>query len=309
MIIRTKDFHLSATVESGQIFRFRLEQDGYRILHAEKEFIVRQAGSRLYVHGIRRRFLEHFFRLDEDHAALQRRIWDPILDPAIRLYNGLRILRQDPWECSIAFLCSQMSNITRIRRNMEFFAREFGTRKNSKFFSFPKQTSFDLKKLGKANLGYRASYISQASGLLNEHLFRTLRTLPYSEAKARLIDVPGIGEKVADCILLYSLEKTEAFPVDVWIKRVMEELYFGGKPTSEKRIREFAQSYWGKDAGYAQQYLFHWRRMLGKEKQMQTNPFTLPTPGRRREMVSEACEVPEENVGERSKHQIGAIRT
>ena len=277
-VIQISDFNLAATVESGQIFRWEAVPGGYRIAHGNAFFEVVQKGDKLRFGGISRKQLSAFFRLDEDHVAMVRRIDDPTLRQAVELHYGLRLIRQDPWECSIGFLCSQMSNVKRIMQNMQFFSSRFGERRVNvvgEHYTFPDPALLgDSRKLKGARLGYRAKYIAAASRMLTDDFFAELRRLPYLEAKQRLMGVPGVGEKVADCILLYSLEKMEAFPVDVWVKRVMEERYFGGKQTTEKSIRAFAAEKWGNDAGYAQQYLFHWRRMVGKER-MGTNA---PTP-------------------------------
>ena len=128
-------------------------------------------------------------------------------------------------------------------------------------YSFPEKIDYvdDSRNLG---LGFRAKFVGNAFKKIDREWLGSLRSKPYEEAKQALIALPGVGPKIADCVLLFSLEFSQAFPVDVWIKRVMEELYFNSQKTPEKKIAEFAQEYFGKNAGYAQQFLYHYRRLL-----------------------------------------------
>ena len=109
-------------------------------------------------------------------------------------------------------------------------------------------------------MGYRDKFILEINKKVDKRFIEKLKKMKYDDAKAELKKLPGIGDKVADCILLFSLDHLEAFPIDTWIKKVMEKLYFGGKSVSNKRIREFAQHYFGKYAGYAQEYLYYYAR-------------------------------------------------
>lgn len=192
---------------------------------------------------------------------------DPALTSAVKRYSGLRILKQDPWECTIAFLCSQFSNIKKIKKNLECIAQQFGKPiifKGKSFFTFPKPGEInDTAKLKACAVGFRAKYILGVNEQVSDAFFTRLHPLPYERAKEKLIELPGIGEKVADCILLFSLGFTEAFPVDVWMERALKETYFKGKKVSFKNMAAFGRQRWGKFAGYAQQYLYHWQRLHG----------------------------------------------
>jgi len=256
--LATTDFDLESTVESGQIFRWEKEGSGYRISHAAEHFHIEQKGNTLTYKGTTQEFLTRFFGLDVDYAAIKKSLGrDRTLATAIKAYPGIRILRQDPWECTVGFLCSSFSNIKKIQMNMRKLAECFS---DGKKFPLPTQLNHH-GKIKACSTGYRSKYIYETSRNVSPLYFQHLQAQPYEKAKEALMRLPGIGEKVADCICLFALGHTEAFPVDVWIKRVMEELYFNGKTMKEKEIRAFAARQWGPYAGYAQQYLFHWRRL------------------------------------------------
>jgi N-glycosylase/DNA lyase len=137
-------------------------------------------------------------------------------------------------------------------------AKEFG--KNGKFPSPGKIN--DLQKIKKCATGFRAKYIYAANSMVDDEYFAKMKKKKYENAMNSLMKLPGVGEKVADCICLFSLGKTEAFPIDVWIQRMMTKIYFNGKKTKMKEIKKFALERWGKNAGYAQQFLYHWGRHL-----------------------------------------------
>ncbi len=222
-------------------------------------------------------------RLDDDLKAIQAEIaGDPNVAAQVERYPGLRVLRQDPWECLIAYICSANSNIETIHRNMERLSDEFGepltlphpqgegtatiTRN-----TFPKPV--DLAEAGEAELrrlklGFRAPYVHQAAIAVAERRLDLdhLIAAPYLESKAELMALKGIGDKIADCIALMSMEKMEAFPIDVWVRRALADWYFPGQKTPTNRILlEWAQRYFGRYAGYANQYLFHGRRLRDRK--------------------------------------------
>ena len=222
-------------------------------------------------------------RLDDDLKAIQAEIaGDPNVAAQVERYPGLRVLRQDPWECLIAYICSANSNIETIHRNMERLSDEFGeplTLPNPQGEgtgtitrnTFPKPV--DLAEAGEAELrrlklGFRAPYVHQAAIAVAERRLDLEQVVaaPYQEAKAELMALKGIGDKIADCIALMSLEKMEAFPIDVWVRRALADWYFTGQKTPTNRILlEWAQRYFGRYAGYANQYLFHGRRLRDRK--------------------------------------------
>ena len=221
-------------------------------------------------------------RLDDDLKAIQSEILsDPQVAAQVARYPGLRVLRQDPWECLIAYICSANSNIETIHRNLERLSDEFGeplTLPNPSMeaattitrHTFPKPV--DLAEAGEAELrrlklGFRAPYVHQAALAVAEKRLNLdhLAAAPYPEAKAALMSLKGIGDKIADCIALMSLEKLDAFPIDVWVRRALADWYFPGQKTPTNPVLlEWAQVYFGRYAGYANQYLFHGRRLRDK---------------------------------------------
>lgn len=265
--IKVSDFDLSSTLDSGQVFGFEKNNSGYQgIVRGEKVILV-QSGSRLMVSGqFRSNFrkeLHDFFDLDYD---LKKVLWvidgEESFGASVQTIRGLRLIHQDSWEALACFIISSNNNVKRIQGIWKNLTK----RLSSKPDCFPSVADIArsheriLRELG---LGYRAPFLYRAASFLshNPKCLEVICEAPYQEAKRRLLAFPGIGEKVADCALLYGFRKLEAFPVDIWILRVMRKLFFKNKPVSEDRIRSFGQKRWGELAGYVQQYLFHGARM------------------------------------------------
>ena len=273
-------FDLGASLESGQAHRWKKSNDWYAgVVHGE--FIqIRQTGQVVeFASGPSPEetaaiMLRDYFRLDDDIDAIYSDInRDGRVASMVRKYPGLRILRTEPWECLVAFICSANNNIARIHQLMERMADEFGsplTLNGYTRHTFPSPADLaeagegELRRLG---LGFRAPYVDQASKAVLEGKLDLpdLIRMPYPEAKAALMEQKGIGSKIADCIAVFSLEKLEAFPIDVWIRRALAEWYFPGQKTPPDRILlEWAQEHFGRYGGYAQQYLFHGQRLRKK---------------------------------------------
>ena len=223
--------------------------------------------------------LSGYFRLDDDVEAIYCDITkDSRVAEMVNKYRGLRLLRVEPWECLVSFICSANSNLARIQANMEAMSDAFGqplTLDGYVRHTFP--TPERLADAGEASLralglGFRAPYVAQAAVRVagGDLLLESLRKMPYPEAKEQLMELPGVGPKIADCVLLHSLDKLEAFPIDVWVRRALWEWYFpsedpeqGQKPPPDRAMLEWALEHFGPYAGYAELYLFHGRR-LGK---------------------------------------------
>jgi len=267
-VILQNPFDLDATVSSGQFFRWRIQGEGYLIQHRENFFYVEHHNDILKYHTISGNMndaeIRRFFGLDDNLDAIFQR-WDsPFLQSVYRKYRGLRLIRQDPWECTVSFICSMASNIPRITRNIHTLAKRFGTviqTPNGKIFRLPTPTQLarvSLANLYDTGVGFRAKYLYGLAR--NTPDFGSLQSMDYSEAKTVLLSVKGIGEKVADCILLFSLNHLGAFPVDTWIKKALQTWIFPGKTGSPAQLATEARNYFGENAGYAQQYLFHHAR-------------------------------------------------
>jgi len=231
--------------------------------------------------------LMDYLGLNVDINEVYRNIGtDDRLRASIAHYPGMRILRQEPWECLVSFLCAQASNIPRITKNIEDMATAFGrpleldapagsgVRGMVRRSSFPtpqELATATRQQLWDLRLGYRADYIYETTQLVAEGKvdLAAMREMDYDRTLAAMMEIPGVGDKVANCIMLFSLDRLDAFPVDVWIDRAMHEWYFTpqGKKLNRKQLRLWAMQQWGRHAGYANHYLFHGRRLMGKEDQ------------------------------------------
>ena len=266
--IEVRDFTLHHTLNSGQLFRYVSFGDHYFIHAGNRLFKVWQKEERIFFEGVGEEFITRFFRLDDDLEAIYRQIGkDPFIGRAIELYRGLRLLRQDPWECLVSFICSSAKNIPHIKCILEGLCRQYGqpvSMGNYRGYGFPSpdRISEDCD-LGRIKAGFRTRYLLEIRRRAKSMDLGALRRLEYRDAKKELMALPGVGEKIADCVLLFSLDFNEAFPVDTWIRKAMRLGYHGGKNLSDRGIREFAQGYFGRYAGYAQQYLYHFVRNQG----------------------------------------------
>ncbi|MCH7621359.1 MAG: hypothetical protein IH870_05620 [Chloroflexi bacterium] len=269
---------LAATLESGQAHRWRREGDWYSGVIRGTFIKIRQddngrvefrcgPGSE----AAQAPALYRYFRMDDDiHAVYAELERDQRVADMVRRYPGLRLLRLEPWECLIAFICSANSNIPRIHQVMERMSDNFGDAlelDGDVRHAFPTAAQLveagesELRRLG---LGFRAPYVDQATRRVVEGDLDlpSLVRMPYQEAKEQLMTCPGIGPKIADCVAVFSLEKLEAFPIDVWVRRALGEWYFPDQKTPPDRVLlEWAHGHFGRYAGYAQQYLFHGRRL------------------------------------------------
>jgi len=269
---------LRATLESGQVFRWRWEEGWYWGVVGQYAYALRQVDGGLLVHssapstGMARAALHDYLRLDDDTEAISREMAaDKRLAETVAQHRGLRLLRQDPWECLISFVCSSASNIPRISRTLQAVAETYGEPValcGRTLYRFPETR--ELAGAGKEalldlGLGFHARYVAQVASLAAEGWLdiMALRQASYDQAKAMLMKLPGVGEKVADCVLLFSLDKLEAFPIDRWVRRALVEWYGHPEKARDRELRSWAQERWGRYAGYAQQYLFHHRRLMG----------------------------------------------
>ncbi|MCI0769859.1 MAG: hypothetical protein J4N83_06245, partial [Chloroflexi bacterium] len=278
---------LAQTLASGQAFRWRRHGQGFRGVVDNVLFTVRQASDGVAFESTPESEeaaaprLRAYLRLDDDLPALYRRHdGDERLAAAFRAYPGLRLLRQDPWECLVCFVISIYSNIVRISGNVGELCRRYGeplTPALPDAFTFPSPAR--LAEVGEAEfrdmgLGFRARFLSRLAGEVLElgMDLSALRGWDYPRAKAALLGLYGVGEKVADCVLAFSLDQPEAFPVDVWVRRAVQEWYFDGRNVTDRAVRLWAGEHFGRDAAYAQQYLFHQRRLQGRTAKVGATP-------------------------------------
>ncbi|HTL69936.1 MAG TPA: DNA glycosylase [Candidatus Eisenbacteria bacterium] len=256
--ISSRDFNLDATLDSGQVFGFVREPDGWSGRIGGQPVRLAHERGRLRAEGaVTQEALRLYFDLDRDLGPLYAHLeGDARLLPALEKYRGLRLIRQDPWEALACFILSSNNNVKRIRHIWRNLSSRLGGGGFPSAAAVARVHERTLRELG---LGYRAPFLSRSAQFVaaSPASLSHIRETAYGEARERVLAFPGIGPKVADCVLLYGFQKYEAFPVDVWILRVMRKLYFSGRRVSPERVRFFAAKRWGSHAGYLQQYLFH----------------------------------------------------
>ena len=281
----SQPFNLDSTLCCGQAFRWEKIGEWWYGVVADQPFKVRQNGNILEFENISTSFVEKYFGLKDDLPLILKQIAkDKHMEEAVNALKGLRILRQNPWECLISYICATYKNIPAIKRMLFNLSRKFGEEAvfdNRVFYTFPepqKLAKASLQELASCSLGYRAKYVAETAKKVasGEFDIEELYTKPFEEARKKLLALPGVGPKVADCVLLFSLEKLEAFPVDVWMKRIIIKHYaihfegeFVRRISNKKsltiadyeKLSFFGRGYFGKFAGYAQEYLFHFERL------------------------------------------------
>ena len=276
-----QDHDLSATLGSGQAFGW--DQDGSAWVG-----VIAGRGVRLWQTGeiisvatpepvTDWRWLEHYLALDEDLATVLATFPDDApLREAVAACRGLRLLRQDPWEALACFICSSTKQIVQIRQIVRMLRERYGASVpvpagGAPAFAFPtpeRLAALEEQDLRDCKLGFRAPYLLAAARRVasGELDLTAIRQMNLEEARARLMELNGVGRKVADCALLFGFGFPTAFPVDVWVRVALKRLYFPrARKLSPRRLEEFSSVHFGPNGGYAQQYLFHYvRTRLGR---------------------------------------------
>ena len=281
IIENINDFNIEEVLECGQCFHFtRLNDKEYHVIAFGKCLKISQKQSNLILYNTSMKDYEEYWRnyfdIDRDYSDIKNRIikLDDRLYKAVNAKPGIRILKQDFFETLISFIISQNKQIPHIKQIVHTISERFGDKiiidDNNVYYSFP--TVEQLSKVSEDELrsckvGFRAPYIKcavdkVASGEISEE---KLLSMTVGQARELLMTIKGVGEKVANCVLLFGLGFTDTFPVDVWMKRIMEYMYFN-EPQDKKVIEAFAMEKYGDLAGYAQQYLFFYGRENGLGK-------------------------------------------
>ncbi|HLN45661.1 MAG TPA: DNA glycosylase [Candidatus Sulfotelmatobacter sp.] len=289
----TMPFNLDISLCCGQVFRWEKRGDWWFGVVGDRVVKIRQIGETLDfsgTSGVDETFIRHYFSLDHDLEQIKYRIGkDERIKGALEEFWGLRLIRQSPLECLISFICATYKNVPAIQQMLLRLSSKFGERltfEGYKFYAFPlskRLAGSSLEELKKCGLGYRAPYIQQTSHMIfeDDYNLENLRMLSYEQAREKLLEFPGVGLKVADCTLLFSLDKLIAFPVDVWVKRILLRYYTDCfeqslvkkliahdslSDSDYKQLNGFGRAYFGEFAGYAQEYLYHQERWLRNRK-------------------------------------------
>lgn len=261
------------SINSGQVFLWKKNRDYWYGINGQDVFRIDKNGIIKSYQNLKTDFFRKNDKLDDIIKSISK---DKTVRKAVKKYLGLRILKQDPFQCLISFIISSNSNIQKIKTSLENISRKFGTKiefENQKFFLFPKPEKLSkasINEIRNCGVGYRAKFIKEAANMIfsKEIDLESLKKSNYFETKKSICSIPGVGNKVADCIMLFSLNKLEAFPLDRWMIRILEKYYFNEfhletKTITEKQyeiLHEKIVNHFGPYAGYAQQFLFKMER-------------------------------------------------
>jgi N-glycosylase/DNA lyase len=261
------------SINSGQVFLWeKCGSDWYGINGQD----ILKINKNVVITSIQNEKTDFFRKKDNMQEIIKSISKDKTVKEAIKQYEGLRIFKQDPFQCMISFIISSNSNIQKIKNSLEKMTKKFGVKveiQNKEFFLFPKPEKLanaSIEEIKKCGVGYRAPFIKQAAEMIFSKKIdlEYLEKLDYKEAKKNICLIPGVGNKVADCILLFSLNKLEAFPLDTWMIKILEKYYSNEfkietKTITQKQyeiLHEKIVNYFGPYCGYAQQFLFKMER-------------------------------------------------
>lgn len=269
-----RDFELKHIFECGQCFRWEKHDNGYIGVFDRNVLYVEKVKEDIIFKGICSCDIQNtcneYFNLNTDYMEIKNKLikLDKNIKEATLYGDGIRILKQDLWEMLISFIISANNNIPRIQRTIKRLCEKYGEKleySEKTFYTFPakeqlsKATMLELREIG---LGYRDRYIYETTKkILNGEVdLDNIYAKSTDEARKVLLNLTGVGRKVADCILLFGLNRYEVFPTDVWVKRAIIEDYFNRNDIQLNKIQEFANKTYGDLAGFAQQYLFYYKR-------------------------------------------------
>ena len=278
-IEKNDSFCLTHIFECGQCFRWNKEKDeSYTGVIGKNVLNVKEKDNKIIFHGICeddiKTLVTNYFNLNTDYEKIKKDLSkvDDYLKESIEFGSGIRILKQDLWETIISFIISANNNIPRIKGIIERISKQYGCKidfNGKAYYTFPnieelsKASVEDLRKLG---LGFRDKRIYEVTKLFKEEKYKLDEIVNIKDTqKLRnvLLELPGVGPKVADCIMLFGLNRFDVFPIDVWVRRVMNDLYIkkdDETKVKKEEIENLAKTKYAGLAGIAQQYLFYWKR-------------------------------------------------
>ena len=270
---------INNSINSGQVFLWEKNETYWYGINGQDVLKINKNGE---IKSILNSKTDFFRKNDNIEEIIKSISKDKTVKKAVKEYEGLRIFKQDPFQCMISFIISSNSNIQKIKSSLEKVTKKFGTKvkiEGKEFFVFPKPEKIakaSIDQIKTCGVGYRASFIKEAAQMvvLKKIDFEYLKKCDYQEAKKNICSVPGVGNKVADCIMLFSLNKLEAFPLDTWMIKILEKYYskefkIETKTITQKQyelLHEKIVDYFGPYCGYAQQFLFKMEREKNDKK-------------------------------------------
>ncbi len=278
-LFSVQDYDLAETLTSGQAFRWQFHNGGWESVIENHWVRLSEVENGISAEVAEKisdwRWLENYLQLGIDlPGIIQSFPKDEPMQRAIEACSGLRLLRQNPWECLASFILSSTKQILQIRQIVALLCERFGEKiavpvGYEPAFAFPtiaKIAALTEKDLRDCKMGFRAPFLLGSAEMLSggEVKLETLPNFSGEKAREELLKLPGVGRKIADCVLLFAFGLPEAFPMDVWILKALQQLYFPKRRVKIKRLRKFSETYFGPNAGYAQQYLFHYMRTKNK---------------------------------------------
>ncbi len=280
-LFRVRDYNLAATLSCGQAFRWEQRVDFWEGVIGSRWVRLQATGQGITTETAEAvadwSWLTGYLQTDVNmEAVLASFPNDEPMRRAVARCQGLRLLRQEPWECFASFILSSTKQIVQIRQIIAQLCARFGEPVavppgHPPAFAFPSATRLAActeAELRDCKMGFRAPNLLQAARLVaaRELNLEALRALSVEKARDELIRVRGVGPKVANCVLLFAYGFQAAFPVDVWVMKALRQLYFPKRRPSPRRLREFTATHFGPNAGYAQQYLFHYIRLTAQKR-------------------------------------------
>lgn len=283
-VIENQDsFNITHIFECGQCFRWnRIDENTYIGVIKGAVIKVKQEGNKIIFTGNSEKnfkdTINYYFDLNTNYTEYKNKLSniDGFMEESIKFGDGIRILKQDLWECIISFIISANNNIPRIKKIIERISKEYGKEiefEGNIYYEFPtpeelsKASIEDLRALG---TGFRDKRIFNTTKMILEKkvdLEKITKFETSEEMREDLLKLDGVGPKVADCILLFSLKRLDVFPIDVWVRRVMNDLYIHNEieeKVNKQQLQKLAEEKFGNLAGMAQQYLFYWKREENK---------------------------------------------
>ena len=267
------------SINSGQVFLWKKNEKYWYGVNGQDVLKIDNSGN---IKSYQNNKIDFFRKKDDIEKIIKSISKDSVTKKAVKQYIGLRILEQDPFQCLISFIVSSNSNIPKIKLNLENISKKFGKKikfQNQEFFLFPnpkKLAKISINEITSCGVGYRAKFIKEAAKIIDkkEIDFDYLKKCDYQDAKENICQIPGVGNKVADCVLLFSLDKLEAVPLDRWIIRILEKYYskkfeMNTKTITEKQyniLHKKIVNHFGPFAGYSQQFLFKMEREIYQKK-------------------------------------------